>query len=206
MREVAGAVVVVVSFIFISAGAAQGDLLNLSRDHYPRIYTGSILVTYDADGAGDKGLLIAEGWPMAVDSSDVDTVDLWDGIFYLECVIDPATGAAESGSLTVTGDLDGVNTVTLMESTILTAFGSGAEDLFEFKFTQEGTTPLVPDTDTIGVILDGREVLDFSVPDFSSDFTNDGWGNAESFYMPEPTTVVLVGLGAIGILRRRHAM
>jgi len=206
MREVAGAVVVVVSFIFISAGAAQGDLLNLSRDHYPRIYTGSILVTYDADGAGDKGLLIAEGWPMAVDSSDVDTVDLLDGIFYLECVIDPATGAAESGSLTVTGDLDGVNTVTLMESTILTAFGSGAEDLFEFKFTQEGATPLVPDTDTIGVILDGREVLDFSVPDFSSDFTNDGWGNAESFYMPEPTTMVLVGLGGIGILRRRHAM
>jgi len=206
MREVAGAVLVVASFIFISAGAAQGDLLNLSRDHYPRVYTGSILVTYDADGAGDKGLLIAEGWPMQVDSSDIDTVDLWDGIFYLECVIDPATGTAESGILEITGDLDGVNTVTLIESTILTAFGSGAEDLFEFTFTQEGTTPLVPDGHTVGVILDGREVFEFSVPDFSSDFTNDGWGNAESFFMPEPTTMAIVGLGVIGILRRRRAM
>jgi len=204
-------VVVCVCLLFVASSPASATLLGLTPPHYPEAHSISISVAYDADGGGGGyGLLTAgdgifNGYTELVNTSSTTTIWLWDGFFQLTAVID-SNGVGQSGTLSVTGDLDGMNTVTLFSSTHLLDFGSGADDLFEFLFRQDGDTDLgVLDGDTIGVVLDAREIdFGISTPVFNSDWSGDGQALSDTFYFPEPTTLALLMLGGVSLIRRRR--
>ncbi len=86
----------------------------------------------------------------------------------------------------------------------LTAFGWGTaagDDLFEATFVQEGNM-LTDDGGNIGMILFSAGA---GAPwDFTQDF-NEGWsGFSKTFYMPEPSTMVVMSIAGIGLLRKRR--
>ena len=98
----------------------------------------------------------------------------------------------------------------MFESVTITDFGFGGDDLLQFLFVQNGTGMLAPDNGPIGVIISAVSIPDgdFSEanqPDFQTDFSNAGNGYSNSFYLPEPTSMLLltVSLGSICIRRRR---
>jgi len=187
--------------VLLCAVTAQAELLNLVTG-LPWVYSSNIYVTYDADGGGGCGLLQADGWSMQA-VTETETVDLWDGVFDLDIVIDPATGEAVSGSVLVTGDLNGYDTVTLFESTVLRDFGYGGDDLFEATFIQEGNTDMIDHGFLFGVILDGRTIADPWT--FAADFCGDGFAKSDTA-IPEPATLCLLGAGAsLALIRRRRA-
>ena len=153
---------------------------------------------------------------------DLDLYDL-DVNFVLTADHNPVTGQLENGYLKITGDFNGTGTrdsendngipvVTLFESNDLTAWSACTTDLFQFTFTEQGTTPVVHDGHTIGIILDGQQISQFRDafdnpvdPHFDVDFNNGGLGKADIYFFPEPGTLALMALGALGLARRwRH--
>jgi len=187
------------------AVSAQGTPLNLSKQHYPLVYSGGIYVSYDPAGAGggQYGLLTASGWPLELNSDETTTVNLWDGVFELEAVIDPSTGEGLSGTLTVTGDPDGY-LEDLFYSTNLLGFGSSADDKFEFLFQQQGDM-LAGDGDVVGVILWAWSIDEFLEPVFNIPFENNYNGEADTFYLPEPSSCALFAVIGLGLIRRRRS-
>lgn len=116
--------------------------------------------------------------------------------------------------------------IRLFYSNTLTAWSACTTDLFQFTFTQEGSNglPNLPQDGTpIGVILDARDILEFRLrdaegnlildssgnpipvdPHFDIDFGNGGVGKSETYFFPEPGTLALLTLGALGLVRRRR--
>ncbi|MCK4602509.1 MAG: PEP-CTERM sorting domain-containing protein, partial [Phycisphaerae bacterium] len=196
-----------VCILCIPINSARGELLNLSIEHYPRTYSLDIQVTYDPDAGPDgNGLLTADGWPWEhYEDADDGVYDIWNGVFDLDVVIDPTTGQAVSGTLNVTGDPYG-SLETLFYSTTLTQFGCGGDDLFEFVFTQEGAG-IPPEGAPIGIILSAVSITEFdenNEPVFDTYFDNNGNGYSNTFYLPEPSSAVLLALVGLGLLRRRR--
>ena len=205
MKQVAS-IVGVCALVLVLAGSARADLLNLEMTHYPRLKAVDVQVNYDADGgAGGMGLLTASGWSWDLYEDESTAIELWAGVFDLTVTINPATGEAISGTLNVTGDPNGP-LETLFSSATITAWGHGAEDLFEALFTQEGPG-LPPDQEPIALILSAWSIAEFdenNPPVFTSDFSNNGNGFSDTFYLPEPSTAALLLLAGIGLLRGRR--
>jgi hypothetical protein len=201
-----------------SAVAQAGPALNLNVEHYPVVFAPGVYITYDPAGAPDgKGLLTAVGYPDVFDidgnnptaSIALDPQD-WDDNFILTAVIEPTTGEALSGTLLVQGitlDPAGgyVSPLTspdMFYSTILTGFSVRPSQLFEFTFQQEGAM-IPPDGEPIGVILSGVSIP--GEPDFTVAWENNANGFSNTFYMPEPASMItLLVVAGAGLARRRR--
>ncbi len=191
-----------VAVVCLCASVASADRLNLSHPHYPLVASDFIQVDYDADGgAGGMGLLTAVGYAADLQEFEGDS-QIIDGDFILTVVINPTTGAGISGELVVSEWWDVSSD--LFYSADLTAFGWGTlegDDVFEATFIQDGNM-MASDGDDLGVIL---ALASIDAPwDFSQDFSNSGYGTSQSFYMPEPTTMIVMSIAGIGLLRRRR--
>jgi len=192
----------------ISAGSSYAELLNLTVEHYPRVYSTFVQVDYDPAGAGANGLLEASGWTWDLYEDETSmSWPIYSGEFLLSVEIDKATGQGVSGSLDVTGDPYGP-LETLFYSTTLTAFGYGGDDLFECLFTQEGSG-LPPVGEPIGIIMNAVSIDDliFSEgvePGWDVAFSNGGDGYSNAFYLPEPSSMALLGLAGLGLISRRR--
>jgi hypothetical protein len=213
-HKVLRALFVSVVFLGLTTSLAEAELIDgLSFDHYPRVYSADIQVDYDADGGtGGTGLLTASGWTWdCYEENSGDSYALY-GDFYLEVEIDKSDSEnilAASGYLTV--DDPGGPVEDLFYSTAITDFGFGGNDLLQFLFVQEGSGMMAPDGEPIGIIISGVSIDDdlFSEanpPTFLVDFYNNYNGSSNTFYLPEPTTMLLltIGLGSMCIRRRRR--
>ena len=201
--------VMLVACLLLSVSAAQADLLGLTVEHYPRLFSDDVTVTYDQDGGpGGKGLLTATGYSWDLYEYEGDTTHPIldnDSAFTLTTVIEPDTGGEISGTLNVTGDTYG-SLETLFNSANLVGFGFGGDDLFEFLFVQQGDG-LPDEGDYIGVIMYANltEFDEDNPPVFNAgDFVNPGNGQSNTFYLPEPASATLLVLAGLGILRRRR--
>lgn len=217
----------VVAVLSLSVGSVwatpAAPLLNFSPEHFPLIYSYNIKVDYyPTGGAGGSGHLSALGTSLLYRPEPGVAIDIdVDGTFSVEADIDQATGVAESATLTVTGlvgglPIAGLPDENLFSSTILMDFGSGAEDKFEFLFTQQGDM-LAPNGAPVGVLLSAWGIDDFNDPNdpvFDHEWHNydpfDPFlffypGDSDSFYLPEPTTMIVLAVaGGLGLLRRRR--
>ncbi len=219
MRPPITPIVVIVCAIVVGVSTSHAAPLNLVRPHDPLVFSDWLQVDYDPNGGpgGTTGKLHAYSSLFAPYIAYTDpTTDVYvnAGAFDLTVIINRDTGAPVSGSIEVTGDLDGFNVVTLFKSDTINLFGYASDDLFEVTFTQENDTEMASAGDELGVILDARELTydvgggSISLPAFNQGaFSGDSFALADAFYMPEPSMTVLLGLAGVGILwrRRRYA-
>ena len=219
MRPPITPIVVIVCAIVVGASTTHAAPLDLDKPHDPLVYSDFLEVDYDPNGGpgGTTGKLHAYSSlfsPYIAYTDATTDVYLSDGAFDLTVIINRSTGAPVSGSILVTGDLDGSNVVTLFESATIELFGFADDDLFEVTFRQENDTAMASAGDELGVILDARDLAydlgggSISLPAFDQGaFSGDGFAMADAFYMPEPSMTVLLGLASVGILwrRRRYA-
>ncbi len=193
----------------LSAVSAEGALVGVQLEN-PLLVTYDLQVDYAANGADPTGTLTITGeydlfsWrsiqqysPDGVVGNEQDYL----GSFLLTAQIDKAAKSAVSGSLAVWSDtdLDTVLDTLRASSSDLVGFGYASEGLFDFWFTN-GTGDLATAVGKVGVIVDGY-IAGLGEPDFLSDFSNNGNGKAD---IPEPATLALLGLGAVGVAVRRR--
>jgi hypothetical protein len=190
-------------FVLCLCAAVQANPLNLTVPHDPWVLTDAVYVQYTLTGA-DTGHLLAYGCPTTYNDGPESTVTLNPYYSYFELNLDLYTsGEPIGGSLTLSGATDNNPTPpVLFYSTLLNAFGYGADDKFECILTQEG--PGVPqEGDLIGVILIGTSIPGDPDTWFTDAFNNNYNGQADVFYLPEPATLVVLAIGALGLLGRR---
>lgn len=198
--------VAVLLLLTVSVDAAS---LNLTLTHYPRTYSGVVTVTYDANAVSETvGTLTASGTSSQIfyDASP-NYVQVW-GTFSVEVDIDHGTKDFVSGSGTLIVDDDFFGQGQLFSSTAITAFGFSGNDILEFLFIQDGNM-LAPDGAEVGIILPAVSIPDGlwgegNLPTFTEDFANTGTGYSNTFYLPEPSICILLALGGLTALRRRH--
>ena len=193
----------VLVFVALLTAVGQATTLGLSRGHYPLVVSDWINISYDPNSGGEgHGLFTASGFTNVVQSSDSNDYPANFGSFELTAVIEPSTGLADSGTLLLT-QLDGYgDPTTLFSSSGIIDFGYCAEDHFEFLFTQDSGI-LAQAGDTLGIILDGRNIEQFSEPRFDIAFSGDGSATSDTFYLPEPASMSLLIFGGLCLLRRR---
>lgn len=195
----------VLALVVLQAGVVNAAPLGLEFPHYPRVWANDIDVSYDA-GTG----LFEAVWGYAVEQYDDanEVLTYIDGDFNLSVYLnEDGTLASSTGSLLVTSDYEDPDSI-LFYSTHVERFGFSTVDVFEFEFTQQGPG-LPPEGEPIGVILTGASIdpddFDPNAPvPFANSFTNGGNGYADVFYLPEPATAALLGLGALAALRVRR--
>ena len=231
---------ILLSLLFMSclvAGSAQATtdapLLDPWFTDYPLVFSTNVKVDYDpTGGAGGNGRLTASGWTYTYTALEgTAVVDVF-GDFNLDVDIVPSTGVAVSGNLTVTGvdywtdealetGLEDGNLFSSNELALLpsgqTAFGSGAEDKFEFIFVQDGDM-LVNDETYIGVVIWAYAIDAFNVIDPFFTVVGGTWqnydpldddgdypGESDTFHLPEPTTLIVLAMaGGLAVVRRRR--
>jgi len=173
-------------------------------------------VDYVYNPSTQTGVLTASWWEfygmtystVTLQTTDSDPGTTNYGKFELQAELDSTGQLVPGGSNslllsweTLSGD------ETLFYSTTLTDFGFGAEDQFEFYFTQEGDTAVVTDGETLGVMLFGVNIPQFNDPNdpvFNADFHNSSnSGYSDTFYLPEPATMTLLVLGGLAAFSRR---
>ncbi len=204
--------------IFLSAcvllgavASAQASLIGLELTHYPRVSSLGVIVTYVAPTGGETyGTLTASGITWDLFTDDSASAEELDGGFDLTVTIDPNTGNAVSGTLLLD---DNIAYGDMFSSSNILDFGYGGNDILEFKFEQSGTSglPTGPQNgDTIGIILSAMSIPDAIfddspaiVPDWTTDFVNNGNGQSDTFFLPEPASLGLLVAGSVALLRRR---
>lgn len=209
---------VVTLYLGLMTGSVLGSAENLTIEHYPRVFSTYLPVTYRV-ATGD--LTMGDYTIMDVYTSKTGKVELQSGDcrFYLTAHYNATEGGFDGGSLSIVGDYDddgkaGGSARTLFESTSLTDYWYGETDLFKFLFSGTVVSPLLVQTGAvdIGVIIDARNLSTgatydplkiISAPAFDADFTGDGNAYSNTFSLPEPGTLALVALGAIFLIRRR---
>jgi len=194
--------------LLMAAGYAQAALIpDLNLEHYPRVLSTNVQVTYDPTGGpGDYGLLTISGtaWDLYLDEGpDAEWVE---GPFTIEAHIDRASDDAVWASLTVLDQYYGWGT--MFSSTNLVDFGFGGDDIIQFEFVQEGVGGLADQGDLVGVIVAGMSIpndlfAEAVPPTWDEPFSNNGNGQANALYFPEPTTAALLGTFGLVLLRRR---
>jgi len=207
----------IVALAFLGPATASGALLDLNRLHYPLVYAGAIQVDYYPNaGSTGEGLLTGvksvTNPLVTVQLTDSDPGTTYMGSFSLQ--LEVVSGGADDGMIVAGGShqLRVAYKPTPMSpeqvafySTTPLAFGYGPEDKFEFKFLQQGTTPLADDGETVAVILPANSIPNFSYPSFGSEFHNNANGESNTFLLPEPGTCALMALGVMAALRRRRS-
>lgn len=193
--------------LLLSVGSAQAfpnNGLSLDLSSSPDLNISGITVDYDATGAltatGFATNLMYEGNTHAVDGGQ--------GAFSLAASIDPLTGQAVSGSLSINGTISslGYQSGTLLNGT-LSGFHSGAAgtDTLEFLFADLSGDAASLFGLEAGIILSqtgfagGVPALAFQTA-FSS---NGAFGLANvSTQIAEPSTLLMLVLGGLFLWRR----
>lgn len=183
------------------APSALATPLNLVGSD-PDVAAGGILINYNAT----TDLFTAVG--STTNASLPPQVNNLNGQFSLSATIDASGNISGPGSILVTGDI-GSGQQTLFSSNLISAFGFGATDKFEFLFIQQAGV-LASAGSLIGSILvDVNLAFPGGIPSFESSFNNaifpggPGIGNADTF-VPTPSAAVLAGLGGLMATRRRR--
>ncbi|MCX5692009.1 MAG: hypothetical protein NTV94_19805, partial [Planctomycetota bacterium] len=178
-----------------SVGTAVAGPLNLSPLP-PDVASGFILITYNASTFEFAARGVTQN--IALPGGIQEPAGLHE--FTLLATIDNA-GNALGGSLMVRTDHNSPDSIAFSSSS-LTAFGFGATNKFEFIFSQS-VGNLASAGTSIGTIL-VSPLLSFpnGVPDFSASFNNEifpgfGDGNADTFVIPAPSSLALVGLAGL---------
>jgi len=201
--------------ILALCGAAQATPLGLVSGAKPDITSDFIDVEYDAGSDLFSALGFAEQLVDLALVTHPNTAVTY-GSFSITATID-AGGNASAGSLSITGAMPslGAPGPTLLTGT-LSAFGfldPPGGDIFEFLFTITGGDLATPGQyglpgSTVGVIL-----TMFAPGSFNGTFTNSfnnnggipgfGAGVSDTFFIPEPNSLVLLSLGVFICLRRK---
>ena len=192
--------------IFLFSTSARATPLNLTLFDSPDIMSGLIDVTYDAG----SGAFVASGFALELDDDGLgDPLTIADGDFTLQATID-GSGILLGGSLTYGGTVAslGFDSGALLTGN-LTDFGfpDAGGDPLEFLFNVTGGDAATLFGPVGGIILSGTNFGG----SFANDFDNliagipgTGFGtNNAGVPVPEPTTMLLVGVGLAGIFAFR---
>jgi hypothetical protein len=204
------------------APPAQAAPLNLTSTHPGDVASFFTYVEYTLDADPNTGTFTAQGYAMQL---DVNNQNINNGTFDLSMTVLRATGGVVGGTVSISGDTDGVPFYSglLLEGDIM-GFGfqdppinpgAGEGNIFEFQVhVTDGAlhAPYYVD-DWAGIILT------FNNPGasppftgvFTSPFANDFTGFSDTFpitdpNIPEPSSIVLLGMGVLPLawrLRRR---
>jgi hypothetical protein len=215
--------------LIVIGGNVRADLTSLTLQPTPDIASFFIDVAYNASShtlaASGMTTCISIGNPE--DPNNPITFDedsLLNGTFSLSATVDNA-GVASSGSLTMGGEVLGYGEAgPLLTANNLSFFNSFFTDtqnpngdvaIFEFLFDVSGgemADIFGGSGAKVGVILSWVSTAgDVAQNQFTADFDNlqghtfgEGWGTAmaDTAPIPEPVTVLLLGLGAL-IIRRK---
>ncbi len=196
-----------VALVVMTASTANAALLNLTVT-YPLVTADFLIATYDADGGpSGNGLFQADGFVTNWNpGTGVITLGTF-GTYEIDVVVDPGTGAAISGTLSIFADLDNdtVNEL-IVTSNAIAAWGFGVEDKFEAVFISQGG--YAPAGSPVGTIIDARHIPNFNGVDpvFTADFSSDGLKSDSFIVVPLPAAAWM-GLPLLGaaMLRRRNA-
>ena len=194
---------------FACSDIAEAGLLGLELNDFPDIVAGFIDVTFDSS----TDAFLASGFATGFDDDgSMPAETILDGSFELMAEIDDF-GVAQSGSLSIGGDVLGFGPDLLTADLVDFGFVSGGGELLEFALTVTGGD--LADSyggvgAAIGVILDIN-----SSPGYSGDWTQSfdnliggqsgtGAGVANTATLvPAPGVLAAWGLLAIGRRRRR---
>lgn len=198
-----------VALVVMSASTANAALLNLTVT-YPLVTADFLFAQYDADGGpgGTTGLFQADGFVTNWNpGTGVITLGTF-GTYHIDVVVDPGTGAAISGNLSIFADLDNDTVNELVAtSNAIAAWGFGVEDKFEAVFVSQGG--YAPLGSLVGTIVDARHIPNFNGVDpvFTADFVSDGLKSDSFFVVPLPAAswMGLTLIGAVAAMRRRNA-
>lgn len=170
----------------------------------PDVASGFIVVNYNASSM----VFTASGFTQNISLPGPSSMPAGLREFTLTAVIDNA-GNASSGMLMVKTDFGSPDSVAF-SSASLTAFGFGAVNKFEFVFAQQAGNLASVGSD-IGTILVVPGIsFAGDVPSFAQSFTNDpmgfgfGTANADTFLIPAPGALALLGMGGLVATRRRR--
>jgi|GEM_PF-763370 len=190
--------------VLVVGTEANAALIGLTSQP-PDITAFFISVNYDAT----TDALTANGFATNLDLDGVAPPDYSitaPRAFTISATVD-SSGVASGGTLVINGTVPAVGAVsgTLLTGT-LTQFGYSTTpggEIFEFVFTVEDDDGDLASSfkPLAGVILDAIDT-GFG-GSFTSDFSNSGFGNADTFPVPEPATLSLLLLGGTAIACRR---
>jgi len=199
-----------VALVLACGGVASAAPLNLDNsDFVADIDSFFVAVSYDAGadqftGSGSAASLTLKVAPVGVYS-------ITGGTFAISAPVDGTGALLGGGTVTIGGTIPALsaNSGTLVVGD-LTAFGfldppNGGE-IFEFTFSPTSgdlvTQGYFPSDSTCGVILDA--VDSGFAGSFAGRFSNSGFGNADTYYVPEPATVGLLLVGGVAAVCRRR--
>lgn len=205
---------------FISANA-QAELLNLTMQSSPDIFSGFIDITYNAN----INAFSATGYNFTITTDGINQIDFDEynpGDFSLSANIDE-TGEALAGSLEILGSVAGYGGAHPLLVCDIVDFGYGFWDtlnpdsdaaLFEFTFEVLGgdLSEMYGGRGALVGVIIGCVSVDASVSEtqFTTGFSNlfgngPGYGTAVAdtgMPIPEPISIMLLGLGAAMIRKK----
>lgn len=199
---------------FLMTVPARGALLGIVAQAHtnPDLFSPNLTVTYTASNGLFKVTGDTSAYTLPNGSGPDDVTDVTSGFspgsFTLSATIG-TNGVFSSGSLTISGAIDALSipASTLLQGTI-TAFGflgnsSPTPDEFDFRFNVTGGALASAFGSVGGTLLHpGNTPFNNS---FTSSFSNDGFGTADTKAVPEPSSALLVVmslLGLCGVVRR----
>lgn len=196
--------VLAVAGLLASASFAAAAPLNLTLQR-PDITSGLLSVSYNAT----SDVLTVTGSALTIDLDGIAPPDhpITGGTFALTANINSA-GVLTSGSLTISGSISALGAVTPLLTANITAFGfsnSPVTQIFEFTGpVTGGSLASGPNGfgSTVGTILSLGGGFNGS---FASNFSNSGFGAADTARIPAPaagTLALMTGVLALGRRRR----
>jgi hypothetical protein len=200
MRHTCVLVAVIGTMLAIGV-AAQAAPLNLVQG-YPDIQTISNSVNYSSatDQFTDTGRPIIYSVPTQYNITNTTITS-----YSLIATINDS-GVATGGTLTIGGKIGvpiNAATGTLLTGSLF-AFGNGNTvngDPFEFIFTVTGGDLAAAMGPQVGVIISAKST---NFTDWTHDFTGGSTATNDTFRIPEPASLMLLGLSGLAMLRRRQ--